>query len=74
MEDEHTGRSSQASHDVGTRKGEEMSSGDTEEGRETTGRNPAGRPTGTSGARTSTSINPDEEEANDPDSPNMPPA
>jgi hypothetical protein len=45
------------SHDPGTRKGEEVSSDD-EAGREETGTTGAGRPTGKSEARDSTSINP----------------
>ncbi len=45
------------SHDPGTRKGEELS-GEDEAGRHDTGTNPAGRPTGKSDARDSTSINP----------------
>ncbi len=72
MEDEHTGRSQEPSHDAGTRKGEEMASGDSEPGRESTGTNEAGRPTGTSSGRFSTGINPEDEQPIDPDSPNMP--
>ncbi len=72
MEDEHTSRSKEPSHDVGTRKGEEMASGDSEPGRESTGTNEAGRPTGTATGRMSTSINPEDEQPIDPDSPNMP--
>jgi hypothetical protein len=73
MDDEHSERSHEPSHDLGTRKGEEMPSGDSEPGRETTGTNPAGRPTGTSSGRFSTGINPDDENPIDPDSPMMPP-
>lgn len=45
------------SHDPGTRKGEELSAKD-EPGRHDTGTTGAGRPTGKSDARDSTSINP----------------
>lgn len=72
MEEEHSGLSGRPSHDVGTRKGEELGSGDSEPGRETTGTNPAGRPTGTSDGRFSTSINPEDENPIDPDSPHLP--
>lgn len=46
------------SHDPGTRKGEQMAS-QGEAGREETGTNPAGRPTGTSTPRDFTGINPE---------------
>jgi hypothetical protein len=72
MEEEHTERSHAPSHDVGTRKGEEMASGDSEPGRETTGTNPAGRPMGKSDGRFSTAINPEQEDPIDPDSPHLP--
>lgn len=55
------------SHDLGVRKGEE-------EGLEETGSDDAGRPTGTRTARSSTSINAEDEEPIDPNMPNMPPA
>ncbi|GAC1644733.1 MAG: hypothetical protein NVS4B2_34350 [Chloroflexota bacterium] len=73
MEDEHSGRSHEPSHDTGTRKGEEMASGDSEPGREGTGSTDTGRPTGTSSGRFSTGINPEDEEPIDPESPIMPP-
>jgi hypothetical protein len=72
MEDEHTGRSREPSHDPGTRKGEEMAEGESESGRENTGTNEAGRPTGASTGRFSTGINPDDENPIDPDSPHLP--
>lgn len=74
MDEEHTDRSQSPSHDAGTRKGEELGSGDSEPGREGTGTNPAGRPTGTSTARMATGINPEDENPIDPDSPELPPA
>ena len=62
-------------HDIGTGKGEEMSSAQGKEaGRHDTGASGAGRPTGTSTARDSTSVNAEEMEPIDPDMPNMPPA
>ncbi len=56
------------SHDTGTRRGEELSGAD-EAGREETGTNSAGRPTGSSTARDSTSINP--QDPIDGDSPEL---
>ena len=73
MDEDHTGRTTDPSHDPGTRRGEEMGAGDEEPGRETTGTNPAGRPTGTATGRFSTGINPEDENPIDPDSPEMPP-
>jgi hypothetical protein len=63
---------SSPSHDPGTRKGEEMPG--SESGRRQTGRTQTGRPTGSSGARFSTGINPQDEEPIMPDSPDLPPA
>jgi hypothetical protein len=73
MEEEETKRASDPSHDPGTPAGNEMASGDSEPGRETTGTNPAGRPTGTATGRFSTGINPEDENPIDPNSPEMPP-
>jgi len=62
-------------HDIGTGKGEEASNRQGKEaGRHDTGKDEAGRPTGTSTARDSSSVNVDEREPIDPDMPNMPPA
>ncbi len=67
--------SDMASHDLGSGKGEEKSSTEGKEaGRHDTGTTGADRPTGTSTARDSTSINPDEAGPIDEDMPNMPPA
>lgn len=64
-----------SSHTPGTRKGEEVKAADgTEAGREDGGSSHADRPAGTRTARDSTAINPDAAEAQDPDSPKMPPA
>jgi hypothetical protein len=62
-------------HDLGTGKGEEMSNAQGKEaGRQDTGKDEAGRPTGTSTARDSSSVNVEEKESIDPAMPNMPPA
>ncbi len=62
-------------HDIGTAKGEEASNRQGKEaGRHDTGEDEAGRPTATSTARDSSSVNVDEREPIDPDMPNMPPA
>ncbi len=67
--------SDSASHQPGTRKGEEITDSDGKEaGRFEKGDTGAGRPSGGSTARDSTSINPEDEDAIHPDSPNMPPA
>ena len=58
------------SHDIGTRRGEDIGEGD-EPGREEEGTRGAGRPAGTSTARDSTGINPDFEEPIDPEMPNL---
>lgn len=64
-----------ASHDLGIGKGEEKSSTEGKEsGRHDTGETGADRPTGTSTARDSTTINAENEEPIDPAMPNMPPA
>jgi hypothetical protein len=61
-------------HTTGTRQGEEIKGADGKEpGRQDTGTTHADRPSGTSTARDSTAINPDEVESGS-DSPNMPPA
>ncbi len=71
---EDTG-SDMTSHDFGVGKGEEKSSAEGKEaGRHDTGTTGADRPAGTSTARDSTSINPDEAGPIDEDMPNMPPA
>lgn len=60
-------------HDLGTGKGEEASSAQGKEaGRHDKGETGAGRPTGGSTARDSTTINPEDEEPIDPSMPNMP--
>ncbi len=60
-------------HEPGTNKGEELvGNRGKEAGREDTGTNEAGRPTGTRTARDATSINPTD--PIDPASPHMPPA
>ena len=75
MEEEHDSKSESPSHDWGTGKGEEKSSmGGKEPGRHDAGETGADRPAGTSTARDATSINPENEDPIDPDSPNMPPA
>jgi hypothetical protein len=62
-------------HDIGTGKGEEMSSAQGKEpGRIDTGADDAGRPTATTTARNSSSVNVEEREPIDPAMPNMPPA
>jgi hypothetical protein len=63
-------------HDIGTGKGEEASNRQGKEaGRHETGKDEAGRPTGTSTARDSSSVNVEEREPIDPAMPkNMPPA
>lgn len=62
-------------HDMGTGKGEQKSTTEGKEhGRHDTGTTHADRPAGTSTARDSTGINPDEVSPVDPNSPNMPPA
>lgn len=72
MENEGT---SGSSHTTGTRSGEDIKSRDGQEaGREDGGTSHAERPTGTKTARDSTSINPEDREATDPDAPRMPPA
>ncbi|GAC1397078.1 MAG: hypothetical protein NVSMB65_16140 [Chloroflexota bacterium] len=66
MSDDQTG----PAHDAGTRKGEEMPGAEGKEpGRQDTGTTGAGRPTGTSTARDSTSIDP--QDPIDPESPNL---
>lgn len=72
---EHDSKSESPSHDWGTGKGEEKNSTEGKEsGRHDLGETHADRPAGTSTARDSTSINPENEDPIDPDSPNMPPA
>ncbi len=62
-------------HDLGTGKGEEASIAQGKEaGRHDTGKDEAGRPTGTSTARDSSAVNVEEKEPIDPAMPNMPPA
>jgi hypothetical protein len=73
--EEHDSKSKSPSHDWGTGKGEEKSSMEGKEsGRQDIGETHAERPAGTSTARDSTSINPENEDPIDPNSPNMPPA
>ncbi|HEV7904071.1 MAG TPA: hypothetical protein VGO96_09535 [Pyrinomonadaceae bacterium] len=62
-------------HDTGTGKGEEKSSYEGKEaGRDDAGTTHADRPAGTSTARDSTSINPENMDPIDPNSPKLPPA
>jgi hypothetical protein len=73
MDKEHSAESASPSHDSGTGKGEEKSTMEGKEsGREDAGETHADRPAGTSTARDSTSINPENEDPIDPASPNMP--
>ena len=75
MEKEHDSKSQSPSHDWGTGKGEEKSSMEGKEsGRHDLDETHADRPAGTSTGRSSTSINPENEDPIDPNSPNMPPA
>jgi hypothetical protein len=61
-------------HSPGTRKGEDIKDKDGKEpGRQDSGTTGAGRPSGSSSARDSTAINPDDVDT-DADSPSMPPA
>ncbi len=61
-------------HTPGTRKGENIKDKDGKEsGRQDSGTTGAGRPSGSSTARDSTAINPDDVDT-DTDSPSMPPA
>lgn len=61
-------------HTTGTRKGENIKDDEGKEaGRQDAGTTHADRPSGTSGARDSTAINPDSVKSGS-DSPNMPPA
>jgi hypothetical protein len=71
--EEHDSTSHSPSHDGGTGKGEEKSSMEGKEpGRHDHADTHADRPAGGSTARDSTSINPDDRNPIDPDSPNMP--
>ncbi|MDT5156159.1 MAG: hypothetical protein QOC61_322 [Acidobacteriota bacterium] len=71
--EEHDSTSHSPSHDAGTGKGEEKSSFEGKEaGRHDHADTHADRPAGGSTARDSTSINPDDRNPIDPDSPNMP--
>jgi hypothetical protein len=73
--DEHDANSASPSHDTGTGKGEQKSSTEGKEaGRHDLGDTHADRPAGGSTARDATSINPDEADPIDPNSPKMPPA
>ena len=73
MDKEHDARSHSPSHDSGTGKGEEKSSTEGKEaGRHDAGETHAERPAGTSTARDSTSINPENEDPIDPNSPRFP--
>ena len=72
---QHDTSSDAPSHDTGTGKGEEKSTYEGKEsGRHDAGTTHADRPAGTSTARDSTGINPDDKEPIDPQMPNMPPA
>jgi hypothetical protein len=71
--DEHDAKSASPSHDAGTGKGEEKSSMEgNEAGRHDHSDTHAERPAGGSTARSSTSINPEEHDPIDPNSPKMP--
>lgn len=73
MEDE-TAQADEPTHTPGTRKGEQMPQDDGQEsGRQESGTTDTGRPTGTSTARFSTGINPEDENPIDPNSPELPP-
>lgn len=73
MDKEHDSKSKSPAHDWGTGKGEDKSTTEGKEaGREDAGTTHADRPAGTSTQRDSTSINPDDREPRDPDSPNFP--
>jgi len=62
-------------HTPGTAKGEEKANTEGKEpGRHDIGEEGADRPAGTATARSSTSINPEDEDPIDPQMPNMPPA
>jgi hypothetical protein len=63
------------SHSAGTSKGEEQIKNQGKEpGRIDTGTDDEGRPTATTTARNSSSVNADEREPIDPEMPDMPPA
>jgi hypothetical protein len=73
MDKEHDATSNSPSHDAGTGKGEEKSSTEGKEsGRHDGGTTHAERPTGGSTQRDSTSINPEDRDPIDPNSPNFP--
>ena len=73
--DQHDTTHDAPAHDMGTGKGEEKSSAEGKEaGRQDHATTHADRPAGGSTARDSTSINPDDRNPIDPQSPNMPPA
>jgi hypothetical protein len=75
MDKEHDATSASPSHDMGTGKGEEKSSTEGKEaGRHDHADTHADRPAGGSTARDATSINPDNEDSIDPNSPSFPPA
>ncbi len=62
-------------HDPGTRKGEEIAKEEGQEpGRQDTGTTDTGRATGTSTARHSTGVHPDNKGPIDPESPTLPPS
>ncbi len=74
MDEQDTSRATAPAHDQGTRKGEEMNQGGGQEpGRQETGTTDAGRATGTSTARHSTGVSPDDKGPIDPASPTLPP-
>jgi hypothetical protein len=73
--DDHDAKSESPAHDSGTGKGEEKSSMEGKEaGRHDLGETHADRPVGGSTMRDSTSINPEDRDPKDPDSPNFPQA
>jgi hypothetical protein len=75
MSSEHDKHSESPAHDWGTGKGEEKASSEGKEaGRHDHENTHADRPAGGSTARDATSINPDDRDPIDPNSPKMPPA
>jgi len=74
MADHDTSRDA-PTHHPGARKGEEILDGEGKEaGRHDKEQSSQGRPAGGSTARDSTSINPDDRNPIDPNSPNLPPS
>ncbi|HEX8144087.1 MAG TPA: hypothetical protein VF553_15915 [Pyrinomonadaceae bacterium] len=73
MDKEHSAKSKSPAHDAGTGKGEEKATTEGKEaGRSDAGTTHADRPAGASTQRDSTSINPEDRDPIDPNSPNFP--